>query len=115
MEKINNAITYEDLEKNAINEIKDLYNENFYKTNDFLEVYFKRYNKFPKEEERHNEYIKWHRDLGHDIYDIKNGKFIKNITLNQKMTFLKSHPLLTHKDYKNLIVLKNNLEEKHRR
>ena len=115
MEKNINSITFEDLDKNIINETNELYNENFYKSNDFLELYYKKYNKLPKEEERKEEYNKWHRDLGKNIYDVKNNKFIKNISLIEKIAFLRYHPLLTHKDMINLKVLKNNLEEKHKR
>jgi hypothetical protein len=114
MEKKNNAVTFEDLEKNIPYDKIDLINDNYHNSTVFFENYYTKYNKLPLAEIRKDCYLKWHKELGNTIYDTETGK-LKTALLKDKLTFLKAHPHLTQKDNKNITVIRNNLEEKHKR
>jgi hypothetical protein len=114
MEKKNNVITFEDLDNNISFENNDLINADYYNSPDFFEQYYKKYNKMPLSSIREECYLKWHKELGNSIYDKETGK-LKAAPISDKMTFLKSHPYLTLKDNKNITVIRNNLDEKHKR
>jgi hypothetical protein len=109
----NNQITFDSLGSDTLP--PELVNQNFYETRDFLELYYAKFKKFPAAEEKKNEYLKWHKQYGQELYDKDTGIFKPNKSIKDKLLFLKIHPFLTLKDNKNLVLLKVNLAEKHRR
>jgi hypothetical protein len=104
----NNAVTFENIDKRV--EGSDLINNNFHESKDFLELYYSMHKKLPKPDEKQKQYLSWHKEFGNDLFD-KVTKSFKKTNLKDKALFIKTHPLLTLKDNKNLSLLKINISE----
>lgn len=116
----NTTVTFDGLLESTNNATKNnvrldipLVNEEYHKSSEFSQNYYNKFGLFSNDENLlKREYLSWHKQLGLAIYD-PIRKQITNPNYSKIMQFLKTHPSLTNKDQRTLLLVRSDVNDRY--